>query len=205
MEHSETITQTVPSDGLLANEKVLDRLNLGMGNEFILTNQRIMFVGARGQNAFASALLGQVTLVGLRRRSRAWHTIPWAIVGIVSGIVIWSNVADVRLGGIILGVLLLVSLGLLLIYLVQPYSSVLYFNSAGGSIQGTMSGVKKQNMERFVAAFEAVRIEWLELRTTSAPSNTHHPPPSKVYPPSERLTAYKQHAATTPERHSSTN
>jgi hypothetical protein len=153
------VTQSAPKHaeptGLLdmADDEILVQdVDSGAEGRFILTNRRIIYQGHSTEAAlFASAAVKDVTLIEFGRKARDTRSAWWGVIGIIAAIAVWqvtTNQAVGAVAGLIVGG---ISALLLADYWFRPHGLVLRFGTAGGPVEGPVSGRKMREAEHLAA------------------------------------------------------
>lgn len=137
----------------LADDEVLVQdVDSGAEGRFILTNRRIIYQGHSSESAiFASAAVKDVTLIEFGRKERDSRSAWWGAIGILAAIAVWqvtTNQAVGAVAGLVVGGL---SALLLADYWFRPHGLILRFGTAGGRIEGPVSGKRMREAEQLAA------------------------------------------------------
>jgi hypothetical protein len=149
-----TFKQAEPTRLLdMADDEVLvQEVDSGAEGRFILTNRRIIYQGHSTEAAlFASAAVKDITLIEFGRKSRDTRSAWWGVIGILAAIAVWQVTTNQAVGaaaGLIVGG---ISALLLADYWLRPHGLVLRFGTAGGRVEGPVSGRRMREAEQLAA------------------------------------------------------
>ena len=155
-------------------EEILQEVDSGEDGRFILTNLRLIYNGGDGGNSiFSTADLNDVTAVELARRPRDNRSAWWGLAGAIAAIGVWQVTTNEMVGLIAGAIVGAFSAYLLADFWFRPAGVVLSFKTAGGGVEGPVSGKRLRDAEQLTALVQRLRAE---MRGGSRGDRTSRPP-----------------------------
>ena len=163
---------------LLPEEKEIlsEQLDAGGGGELIFTDRRVILKGgAESRSIFSSMRVDEIETVALFRVLGGRSALYWSIIGAIASVAMWQSldgIGNLRL--IITALVAVVSVGMLILYLVQPSNVLLAFRSIYGSeLSAEFTHSKIDHAEQFAAQVLS-RVEDIRSKRDSAHTESRH-------------------------------
>ncbi len=138
-------------------EVLVQDVDSGAEGRFILTNYRIIYQGHSAEAAlFASAAVKDVKSIEFGRKERDTRSAWWGVLGILAAIAVWQVTTNQTVGaaaGLIVGG---ISALLLADYWFRPHGLILRFGTAGGRVEGPVSGRRMREAEQLAARVQVL-------------------------------------------------
>lgn len=158
---------------LLPEEKEIrsEQLDAGGGGELVFTDRRVILKGgAESRSIFSSMRVDEIETVALFRVPGGRSALYWSIIGAIASVAMWQSldgIGNLRL--IITALVAVVSVGMLVLHLVQPSNVLLTFRSIYGSeLSAEFTHSKLDDAEKF-----ATQVLWRVEDIRSKRNSTH--------------------------------
>lgn len=143
---------------LAPGEQLVREVDSGDDGRFVLTTIRLIYQGRSAEGAiFAAAAVADVTSIEFRRRARDSRSVWWGVIGMIAAILVWQVTINEGVGAVAGAVVAGISALLLADYWFRPPGLVLRFGTAGGAVQGAVSGKRVREAEELAAEVQRLR------------------------------------------------
>lgn len=143
---------------LAPSEQLVREVDSGDDGRFVLTSHRLIFQGRSGDGAlFASAAVEDITSIEFGRRARDSRSAWWGTIGMIAAIAVWQVTTNESVGAVAGAVVAGISALLLADYWFRPPGLVLRFGTAGGAVEGPVSGKRMGEAEELAAEVQKMR------------------------------------------------
>ena len=161
---------------LLEGESVVESLEVGGSDRFVLTDRRVIYIGGdEDHRNWSFAPISEISSVRVTRVLRERSSLIWGVLGLIASIGIWQVAANDRVG--IIGGIVMAALGAILLcdYYLRTPPSRLLFDAAGKDIGGPINRSSENGARSFgdkVFELKAYDAEQSEESAPAKPAGT---------------------------------
>lgn len=156
---------------LVDGESVVESLEVGGSDRFVLTDRRVIYIGGdEDHRNWSFAPLSEISSVRVTRVARERSSLIWGVLGLIASIGIWQVATNERVG--IIGGVVMAALGAILLwdYYLRTPPSRLLFHAAGRDIGGPLNRSSEDGARSFGDRLFELKARDGEKSEESAPT-----------------------------------
>lgn len=143
---------------LFGSEELVSEVDSGDEGKFVLTSKRLIYQGRSADGpVFASASVEDVKAIEFGRRPRDSRSAWWGVVGLIAAVAVWQVTTNETVGAFAGAIVGGISLLLLADYWFRPSGLILRFGTAGGTVEGPISGKHMRDAEQLAAKVQQLQ------------------------------------------------
>jgi hypothetical protein len=151
----ESVPDSIPNsvvDGfrLIDGESVVESLEVGGSDRFVLTDRRVIYIGGDEEHRnWSFAPISEISSVRVTRVARERSSLIWGVLGLIASIGIWQVATNDKIG--VIGGIVMALLGAILLwdYYLRTPPSRLLFDASGKDIGGPLNRSSEDGARSF--------------------------------------------------------